>query len=78
MFHPLEDAWLDKFRFASVSYPQYQIDFDEKALDAVREAAVQLLTEVGLQVTYEPFLKRIHGRAGYRVSKDRSASRGTL
>jgi trimethylamine:corrinoid methyltransferase-like protein len=53
------------------TYPQYGIDFDDKAMDAVADAAVRLLTETGLQVTYDPFMHRIRGKAGYSVSGDR-------
>jgi len=49
----------------TTSYPQYAIDFDDETMDEIAAAAVSLLSETGLAVTYEPFLDRIRGKSGY-------------
>ena len=49
------------------SYPQYEIDFDQRAMEMIVDMTERLLVETGMDVPCEKFLERIKGRKGYTL-----------
>lgn len=52
-------------------YPQYKIDFDGANVEQILDMARKLLTEVGLLVSYPPFMERIAGKSGLATQGER-------
>jgi trimethylamine:corrinoid methyltransferase-like protein len=53
-----------------IVYPQYGIDFEDRAMDEIAESAVVLLADRGMEITYVPFRERLRGKAGYTLKGD--------